>query len=155
MSDHNLKFTSIFWRELQRLMRVKLLMSTAFHPQTDGATERANCSIGQILRTIIQDDQKNWADKCPMVELALNSNVSATTRLAPFKITWGYMPHIGLPLANDTKFKGVKRFAQQARWNLMAAHDAIIERHVVQMFRNVALATSINRVTVYTCRHKI
>ena len=83
-------------------------MSTAFHPQTDGATERANRSIGQILRTIIQDDQKNWVDKSPMVELTLNSNVSATTGLAPFKITHGHMPHIGLPLTSDTKFKGVK-----------------------------------------------
>ena len=44
------------------------------------------------------------------------------------------MPRIGLPLANDTKFRGVKRFAQQARWNLMAAHNAIIERRVVQTF---------------------
>jgi len=89
-------------------MVIKLLMSTAFHPQTDGATERANRSIGQILRTIIQDDKKNWADKCPMVELVLNRNVSATTGLAPFKITCSHMLHIGLPLASDTKFKGVK-----------------------------------------------
>ena len=68
-------------------MGVKLLMSTAFHPQTDGATEWTNCSVGQILQMIIQDDQKNWADKCPMVELALNSNISTMTGLAPFEIT--------------------------------------------------------------------
>ena len=60
-------------------MGTKLLMSTAFHPQMDGATEQANHSIGQILRMIINDHQKNWADKCPMVEFALNSSVSATT----------------------------------------------------------------------------
>ena len=89
-------------------------MSTAFHPQMDGTTEWANHSIGQILQTIIQDNQKNWAEKFPMVELALNSNVSATTGLSPFEITWGYKPHIGLPLTIDTKFKGVKQFAQQA-----------------------------------------
>ena len=69
--DHNTKFMSTFWRELHRLMGTKLLMSTVFHPQTDGTTEWANCSIGQILRMIINDDQKNWADKCPMVEFAL------------------------------------------------------------------------------------
>jgi len=84
--------------------------------------------------TIIQDDQKNLADKCPMVELMLNSNISATTGLAPFEITCGHMPRIGLPLGNDTKFKGVKHFAQQAQWNLMAAHKTIIEKHVVQTF---------------------
>jgi hypothetical protein len=84
VSDTDSKFTSIFWRELQRLMGTKLLMATAFHPQTDGVTERANRSIGQVLRSVIRDDQKDWAAKCPMVELALNSNVSTTTRFAPF-----------------------------------------------------------------------
>ena len=67
-------------------MGAKLLMSTAFHPQMDGATEWVNCSIGQILWMVIQDDQKNWTDKFPMVELMLNSNISAMTGLAPFEI---------------------------------------------------------------------
>ena len=49
MSDRDARFTSIFWRELQKLMGTKLLMSTAFHLQMDGATERANRSIAQIL----------------------------------------------------------------------------------------------------------
>ena len=49
VSDRDAQFTSIFWRELQKLMGTKLLMSTVFHPQTDGATERANRSIAQIL----------------------------------------------------------------------------------------------------------
>ena len=55
--DCDTKFMSTFWHELHRLMGTKLLMSTAFHPQTDGTTERANRSIGQILRMIISDDQ--------------------------------------------------------------------------------------------------
>ena len=49
VSDRDTKFTSIFWKELHRLMGSKLLMSTVFHPQMDGATERANRSIAQIL----------------------------------------------------------------------------------------------------------
>jgi len=49
VSDWDMKFTSSFWKELQKLMGMKLLMSTAFHPQTDGVTEQANHSIGQVL----------------------------------------------------------------------------------------------------------
>ena len=49
VSDRDTKFTSIFWKELHRLMGSKLLMSTTFHPQMDGATEKANRSIAQIL----------------------------------------------------------------------------------------------------------
>ena len=57
---------------------------------------------------IINDDQKNWANKCPMVEFALNSSVSATTGFTPFELNQGYMPQIGMPTSFDTMFKGVK-----------------------------------------------
>ena len=83
---------------------------------------------------VINDDQKNWADKCPMVEFALNSSVSATIRFTPFKLNQGYMPQIGMPTSFDTTFKGVKQFALQAKWDLMVAHDAIIANRVQQMF---------------------
>ena len=99
VSDHDTKFMSTFWRELHRLMGTKLLMSTAFNPQMDGTTEQANCSIGQILRLIINDDQKNWADKCPMVEFALNSSVSTTMGFAPFELNQGYMPQLSVRFA--------------------------------------------------------
>ena len=83
---------------------------------------------------IINDDQKNWADKCPMVEFALNSSVSTTTGFTPFELNQGYMPQIGMPTSFDTTFKGVKQFALQAKWDLMAAHDVIIANRVQQTF---------------------
>ena len=92
VSDRDTKFTSIFWKELHRLMGSKLLMSTVFHPQTDGATERANRSIAQILHTVVSNDQQDWSDKCLMVEFTINSSVNATTGYAPFELNYGYMP---------------------------------------------------------------
>jgi transposase InsO family protein len=77
VSDRDSKFTSVFWHELQRLLGMKLLMSTAFHPQTDGATERANQSIGQILRMLVESNQCNWAAKCPMAEFVHSIVVAA------------------------------------------------------------------------------
>ena len=77
-------------------MGTKLLISTAFHPQTDGAMEHMNCSIGQLLWTMIHNDQKNWAEVCPMVEFVLNSHVSLTNTMgyAPFKFNCGYIPQL-------------------------------------------------------------
>ena len=95
VSDRDTKFTSIFWKELHRLMGSKLLMSTVFHPQTYGATEWANRSIAQILWTVVANDQKDWLSKCLMVELAINSSVNATTGYAPFELNYGYMPRSG------------------------------------------------------------
>ena len=83
---------------------------------------------------LINDDQKNWGDKCPMVEFALNSSVSATTGFALFELNQGYMPQIGMPTTFDTMFKGVKQFTLQVKWDLMAAHDVIIANRVQQMF---------------------
>ena len=85
VSDQDTKFTSIFWKELHKIMGSKLLMSTIFHPQTDGATEQANRSITQILHTVVSNDQKDWSSKCPMVEFAINSSVNTTTGYAPVR----------------------------------------------------------------------
>ena len=92
VSNRDTTFTSIFWKELHRLMGSKLLMSTVFHLQTDGATERANRSIAQILSTVVSNDQRDRSDKCPMVEFAINSRVNTTTGYAPFKLNYRYMP---------------------------------------------------------------
>ena len=134
VSDRDTKFTSTFWHELHKLMGTKLLMSTAFHPQTDGATEWENHSIRQVLRMTIQDDQKDWAVKCPIVEFALNSNISTMIRFAPFELNQGYLLQIRLLTLFDTKFKGVKQFTLQAKGDLMAAHEAIIANCIEQMF---------------------
>jgi RNase H-like domain found in reverse transcriptase/Reverse transcriptase (RNA-dependent DNA polymerase)/Integrase zinc binding domain len=133
VSDRDSKFTSKFWRETHRLLGTKLLMSTAFHPQTDGATERANRSIGQVLRTMIQPDQRDWVEKLPMTEFALNSCISSSTGFAPFELNYGFLPmFIGGISPNDEAKPGIKRFLNQAISNLEMAHDAIIESRVTQ-----------------------
>ena len=132
VSDRDAKFTSSFWKELHWLMGTKLLMSTSFHPQMDGVTEQANRSIRQVLWAMVCNDQKDWAELCPMVKFMLNSSISMTTRYAPFELNCRYIPPLGQHISTDTKYASVKQFAQQALYNLMVAHDAIIESHVVQ-----------------------
>ena len=68
-----------------------------------------------------------------MVEFAINSSINATTGYAPFKLNYGYMPWSGHHISTDTSFKGVKQFAQQAVWNLLDTHDAILEHRIGQM----------------------
>ena len=94
--DRDTKFTSSFWKEPHWLMGTKFLISTTFHPKMDGATEQANRSIGQVLWALVHNDQKNWAEACPVVEFALNSNISWTTGYAPFELHCGYIPQLML-----------------------------------------------------------
>jgi len=133
VSDRDSKFTSKWWKELHRLVGSQLLMSTSFHPQTDGQTERANRSIGQILRTAVRPDQKDWIDKIDMVEFGINSSVSASTGYTPFELNNGYMPQMLKEFhKKETTSKGIKEFAAQALMNLALAHDAIIEARTLQ-----------------------
>jgi len=133
VSDRDPKFTSKWWREIHRLLGAKLLMSTSFHPQTDGATERANHSIGQILRAMVRPDQKDWYQKLPMTEFAINSAVSASTGFAPFEINYGYVPSMIKEIRKDPPAPpGVRAFVEQALHNIRAAHDAIIASRVFQ-----------------------
>jgi hypothetical protein len=67
-----------------------------------------------------------------MAEFAINSSVNATTGYAPFELNYGYMPRSGQHISTNTSFRGVKQFAQQALWNLLDAHDAILEHRVEQ-----------------------
>ena len=67
-----------------------------------------------------------------MVEFAINSSINATTGYTPFKLNYGYMLQSGQHISTDTKFKGVKQSAQQAVWNLLDAHDAILGHRIEQ-----------------------
>jgi hypothetical protein len=132
ISDRDSNFTSKFWTELQRLLGIKLLMSTAFHPQTDGATERANRTISQILRSGIHPDQSNWVALLPLAEFVLNSCRSDSTGFAPFELTYGFMP-CTLNMFNVSDVSpGVCQFPDNALDNVMFAHDLIIESRVNQ-----------------------
>src|ERR1700723_484051 len=108
-------------------------MSTVFHLQTDGATERANRSVAQILRSVIQPDQLDWVDKLPIVEYAINSNISSSTGFAPFELNYGYLSTLisGIIPTENAK-PGVHKFINQAINNLEEAHDVIIESAVMQ-----------------------
>jgi hypothetical protein len=96
-------------------------MLTSFHPQTDGQTEQANHSIGQIFHTVVRHDQKDWVDRVDLTEFAINASVSETTKYAPFELNGGYMPSMIKEIRTDQAIhKGICNFTEQAlqNWNI-------------------------------------
>ena len=85
-------------------------MSTVFHPQTDGQTERLNCEINQYLRTYVNDQQNDWAKWIKITQFVWNNMVSEVTTDSPFGITWSYSPHMGIESA-ETVAPAAKDFA--------------------------------------------
>jgi hypothetical protein len=92
ISDRDTLFNSTFWRHLHELVGVKLHMSSAYHPESDGATEWANRTITQMLRQCVDRDQRNWVNRLPAIEFAINSAQSEVTGYAPFFLNYGYVP---------------------------------------------------------------
>lgn len=130
VSDRDSKFTSVFWKEVHRLLGTSLLMSTSFHPQTDGATERSIRNVTQILRALVEPHQCDWVDRLPMVEFAINSSVNSSTGFAPFELNYGYVPRMAKWDKEPSKFPGLQAFAERARLNLEQAHDALLQARV-------------------------
>jgi hypothetical protein len=133
VSDRDVLFTSTFWNHLNALIGVRLKMSSAYHPQTDGATERANRTVTQMLRQCINPNQKDWVSKLPTIQFAINSARSESTGYAPFFLNNGRMPRAMVWNAADpAEYSNVREFALKKKLALMSAHDSIIGARIKQ-----------------------
>ncbi|TPX31446.1 hypothetical protein SeLEV6574_g08536 [Synchytrium endobioticum] len=92
VSDRDPRFTSEFWTSLHELMGIKLAMSTANHPQTDGMTERTQRTLQLYLRNYVSFEQDDWSNWVTMAEFCYNSAKSAVTGRSPFELNYGYQP---------------------------------------------------------------
>ncbi|KAG9223419.1 hypothetical protein CCMSSC00406_0007606 [Pleurotus cornucopiae] len=133
ISDRDVLFTSRFWKRLHELIGTELRMSTAYHPQSDGSTERANRTITQLLRQCINPNQRDWVSKLPAIEFAINLARSDSTGFSPFFLNSGRMPRSMLwDAPKPDEFPGVRTFTERIRIATIAAHDAILAARIKQ-----------------------
>ncbi|TIC91053.1 Transposon Tf2-6 polyprotein [Colletotrichum higginsianum] len=92
VSDRDKLFTSKFWKSLISQLGADHKLSTAFHPQTDGQTERINQILEQYLRCYVNYDQDNWVPLLPMAQFAYNSAIGESTLHSPFYLNYGFQP---------------------------------------------------------------
>jgi hypothetical protein len=100
VSDRDAQFTSKFWSSLMSLLDVKLRMSTAYHPQSDGQTERVNSTIEAYLRTYCNREQNDWSELLPLAEYAYNNSATTATGMSPFYANYGFNPRSNWPRRN-------------------------------------------------------
>ena len=100
ISDWDVLFTSTFWKRLHQLIGTSLWLSSAYHPQTNGATQCANQTITQMLCQCIQPNQQDWVSKLPTIQLQLiRHNWQAPARPHSFWIMAEPCNHlVGTPL---------------------------------------------------------
>ena len=79
VSDRGRQFVSILWKRICKILGIERRLSTAYHPQTDGATERMNQTVETFLRTYIDFDQRNWVKLLFITEFAINNKDATST----------------------------------------------------------------------------
>jgi hypothetical protein len=89
MSDRGSQFTSKFWKKLHESMDTKLKFSSAYHPQTDGQTERTNQILEDMLRVCELKYRKSWDKSLPYTEFSYNNSYQASIKMAPFEALYG------------------------------------------------------------------
>lgn len=90
VTDRGTQFTSRLWKRLCELLRIKQRLSTAWHPETDGATERANQEVERYIRIFATYAQDDWDELLPAAAMAINNRTATSTGQSPFFLTHGY-----------------------------------------------------------------
>ncbi|XP_071933786.1 uncharacterized protein [Coffea arabica] len=89
VSDRDPRFVSRFWQKFQETLGTKLKFSTAYHPQTDGQSERAIQTLEDMLRSCILDFGGKWSQYMALVEFAYNNSYHASIQMAPYEALYG------------------------------------------------------------------
>ena len=89
VSDRDPMFTSRFWPSLQTPLGTRLHFSTAFHPQTDGQSERPIQTLEDMLRACVMEFKGSWDTHLALTEFAYNNSYQASIEMAPFEALYG------------------------------------------------------------------
>ena len=92
ISDRGSQFESLLWIGVLQALGTRTALASTHHPQTNGATERANRTLLQMIRKFVQSNHSTWASLLPLFEFAYNSAVHAVTGVAPFVAELARMP---------------------------------------------------------------
>ncbi|CAN1179522.1 Transposon Tf2-9 polyprotein [Linum perenne] len=141
VSDRDVIFTSNFWKEMFRLQGTNLHYSTAYHPQTDGQTERLNRCLEDYLRCMVMGKAQAWHQWLALAEWWYNTNYHNSLKITPFEALYGYPPSM-FSLQNPLST------------SVAAVADRMRQQHqLVDMMRQ-NLAKAQNRQKQYADKHR-
>ena len=129
VSDRDPRFTSAFWQEVCRITGCKQHMSTAFHPQSDGQTERMNRTLEDVLRHYVGNGGADWAEHLDAAEYAINTSWQESVQETPFFLNYGRHPNsvVGLAarMAMPERSPAAKAFVASMQEAIARAKDCL------------------------------
>ncbi|KAL5510935.1 hypothetical protein ACEPAG_4692 [Sanghuangporus baumii] len=125
ISNRGSNFTAQFLKEFCRLIDVDWKTSTAYHPQTDGQTERLNQELEQYLRCYVSYRQTDWAEYIDIAEFAYNNRKHSTTHQSPFYTLYGWHPHLDVAETGDSNVPEAIDHLEELRQVQQEAYNSI------------------------------
>ena len=113
--DREVQFVAGMMKELNNLLGIQTKLLTAYHPQTDGQTERINQELEQYLRVFIDHRQEQWLDWLGMAEFAYNNKIHAATKTLLFKTNYGQDPRMGFEGRRKGKYEAAGKFVERMK----------------------------------------
>jgi hypothetical protein len=139
VTDRDKLFTSAFWKTLMAKLGTRVKLSSSYHPETDGQSERMNQRLEEYLRMYANTLQDNWVELLPTAQLALNSARSSTTGYSPFYANYGYEPS---GPRDPYEIDDISQTARKKARRLKAVHEQL-SRNIAQ--RNLQTAVQANK----------
>ncbi|ESK82138.1 reverse transcriptase-rnase h-integrase [Moniliophthora roreri MCA 2997] len=134
ISDRDPRFAAEVFQEMGRQLSIKHSMSTAFHPQTDGETERVNQEIEVYLRAFCSKEQTRWKEYLPLAEFAHNNRTHSVLKKSPFFIMMGYHPRPLPTIFERTMIPSVEEQLQELK-QIRKETTSLLELARQQMIR--------------------
>jgi hypothetical protein len=131
ISDRDAKFTSVFWKTFFKRIGTKISLTTAYHPQADGQTERTNRTLEDYLRHFVNAYHSDWDEQLALAQFSFNNSVSASTKFTPFQIVYGYNPDTPMTVferpvgENETEVESVERYIDRCKDVVRCASENI------------------------------
>ncbi|KAL0303212.1 UNVERIFIED_CONTAM: Transposon Ty3-I Gag-Pol polyprotein [Sesamum radiatum] len=127
VSDRNSRFTDVFWIELFKILGSKLSMSSSYHPQSYGQTERFNSMLEEYLRHFVRGIQKDWVKLLDVAQLCINAQKSSSTNKSAFEIISGQQPLIPHTLDSPQSVRSPlsRSFSQEWKQNVDIARSCL------------------------------
>ena len=115
VSDRGPQFAAELTKELNKMLGIQTKLSTAFHPQTDGQTERMNQELEQYLRFFIEHRQKDWPEWLAAAEFVINNKAHTATKVSPFMANYGKEMRMGGDIRKKEKVESAMEFVERMK----------------------------------------
>jgi len=115
ISDQGPQFAAELTKELNRMLGIETRLSTTFHPQMDGQTERMNQKLEQYLRFFVEHRQKGWPEWLASAEFAVNNKAHTTTKVLPFMANYGRELRMEEDIRKKEKIESVTEFVERMK----------------------------------------